>query len=101
VLPSDYEPWGLVVNEAMASGTPVLASDRVGSARDLIEPGQNGWIFPAGDVAALAATLQAALADREALARAGALAAERMGRWDFEADLAGLRAALGSLGLAP
>jgi glycosyltransferase involved in cell wall biosynthesis len=101
VLPSTYEPWGLVVNEAMASGTPVLASDRVGSARDLIEPGQNGWIFPAGDVAALTATLQTALSDREALARAGTLAAERMQRWNFDADVAGLRAALGSLGLAP
>lgn len=101
VLPSDYEPWGLVVNEAMACGTPVLASDRVGSARDLIEPGQSGWIFPAGDAHALARALEQALSDPAALARAGALAAQRVQRFDFEADAAGLQAALRFLGLLP
>lgn len=45
VLPSTREPWGLVVNEAMASGLPVIASNRCGSAEDLIVPGQNGLLF--------------------------------------------------------
>ena len=45
VLPSTSEPWGLVVNEAMASGLPVLASNRCGCVRDLVHDGVNGFTF--------------------------------------------------------
>jgi 1,2-diacylglycerol 3-alpha-glucosyltransferase len=45
VLPSTREPWGLVVNEAMASSLPVLVSSRCGSAEDLVEEGKNGFTF--------------------------------------------------------
>ncbi|CCH02842.1 glycosyl transferase group 1 [Fibrella aestuarina BUZ 2] len=45
VLPSLSEPWGLVVNEAMACGLPVLVSDRCGCAVDLVRDGQNGYTF--------------------------------------------------------
>jgi glycosyltransferase involved in cell wall biosynthesis len=47
------EQWGLVVNEAMASGIPVAVSDRCGCASDLVQQGENGWTFPPADVAAL------------------------------------------------
>ena len=57
VLPSTREPWGLVVNEAMAAGLPVLVSDRCGCAVDLIEPGRNGFVFPPADGAALTARM--------------------------------------------
>jgi len=53
VLPSRYEVWGLVVNEAMGHGLPVIASDAVGAVDDLIEPGVNGYVFRAGDRAGL------------------------------------------------
>lgn len=50
VLPSLREPWGLVVNEAMASGLPVIVSSRCGCAEDLVNPGGNGFLFdPASD----------------------------------------------------
>ena len=39
------------VAEALACGLPVLASSRVGAARDLLAPGRNGWVYPAGDAA--------------------------------------------------
>ncbi len=45
VLPSTREPWGLVVNEAMASGLPVIVSSRCGCADDLVEDGSNGFLF--------------------------------------------------------
>ena len=47
---STTEPWGLVVNEAMASGLPVLVSDRCGCAGDLVQEGVNGFTFDPGDV---------------------------------------------------
>jgi glycosyltransferase involved in cell wall biosynthesis len=53
ILPSISEPWGLVVNEAMASGLPVIVSDRCGCADDLVEDGRNGYIFPAEDADSL------------------------------------------------
>jgi len=55
VLPSDYgETWGLVVNEALASGVPAIVSDRCGCAEDLAAPQGAAHVFPGGDVAALA-----------------------------------------------
>jgi glycosyltransferase involved in cell wall biosynthesis len=58
VVPTLSEPWGVVVNEALACGSPVIASDAVGAAEDLVRDGVNGRVYPAGDVAALAAVLQ-------------------------------------------
>jgi glycosyltransferase involved in cell wall biosynthesis len=57
ILPSEGETWGLVVNEAFASGIPAIVSDAVGSAPDLIDANLTGWTFPMGDVAALARLL--------------------------------------------
>ena len=56
VLASTVEPWGLVVNEAMASGLPVLVSDRCGSA-ELVEEGKNGFLFDPSSVDQLAQRL--------------------------------------------
>jgi len=53
VVPSLYEPWGLVVHEGLAYGLPVIATDQVGAADDLIDPGTNGCIVPAGSSRAL------------------------------------------------
>jgi 1,2-diacylglycerol 3-alpha-glucosyltransferase len=53
ILPSTREPWGLVVNEAMASSLPVLVSDRCGCGIDLVKPGINGFLFDPYDQLAL------------------------------------------------
>jgi glycosyltransferase involved in cell wall biosynthesis len=45
VLPSSYEPWGIVVNEAMCFKLPIVASDRVGAAVDMVKDGENGYLF--------------------------------------------------------
>lgn len=90
VLPSDYgETWGLVVNEAMVCGLPVIVSDRVGCGPDLVEPGVTGAVFPFGDVLAMADCLCALAAD---LARTGALgrhAEERIRDYSVQHAVAG------------
>jgi glycosyltransferase involved in cell wall biosynthesis len=63
VLPSDSrETWGLVVNEAMAAGLPVVVSDAAGCSPDLVRPGENGFTHPCGDVVALADRLDQLIA---------------------------------------
>lgn len=57
VLPSRFDGFGLVVSEALACGTPVLVSNRVGAA-DLVRDGVNGWIVEAGSEEALRARLE-------------------------------------------
>lgn len=54
VLPSEYETWGLVVNEAMACGLPCIVSDTCGAAADLILEGKTGFTYPMGKVELLA-----------------------------------------------
>jgi glycosyltransferase involved in cell wall biosynthesis len=57
VLSSESETWGLVVNEALACGRPVIVSDACGCAPDLAADGLVGRVFPIGDVEALAAAI--------------------------------------------
>lgn len=58
VLPSSREPWGLVVNEAMASGLPVIVSRQCGCAEDLVADGKNGFIFDAADGTQLTTSME-------------------------------------------
>src|SRR6266850_1454862 len=78
VLPSDYEPFAVVVNEASCCGCPVAASDRVGATTDLIAPVNPDFIFPCGDVPALTELLRRALSDPIELARRGRDSLRRM-----------------------
>ncbi len=94
VLPSERESWGLVINEAMNAGCAIIANDRVGAAADLVRGGDNGFVYPCGDVAALAVSLRAVLRDPARAAAMGARSRALIGRWSFTEDLAGLRAAL-------
>ncbi len=97
VLPSHREPWGLAINEAMSLGLPVVVSDQVGCAPDLVSP-RNGWRFPAGDVQALTRVLDEALSDPDGLRTRGEASAERMKTWDIpqtaEGYVRGIQAAM-------
>jgi glycosyltransferase involved in cell wall biosynthesis len=81
VLPSSYDAFGVVVNEAMLCECPVAASDRVGAARDLIAHGRTGFVYRCGDVGALAALLQQAIADPTKLSEMGRAARAHMESW--------------------
>lgn len=95
-LPSDYEPWALVVNEAVAAGMAVVATDVVGAAAELVRDGVNGRLVCAGDLGALVDALRDVTApgaiDRYKAASAGVLA-----EWRRIGDpIAGVRAAIES-----
>lgn len=88
VLPSDYEPFAVVVNEAMCCGCPVVTSDRVGAARDLVAPVAPQLIFPCGDVDALAPILKDALNDRTRLQSIADAARAHIQTWSPERNIA-------------
>ncbi len=80
------EPWGLVVNEAMSCGLPVVATDAVGAAAGgLAVDGRTGLVVPERNEAALAAALERLGADDALRARLGAAAREHVRRFNFEA----------------
>ncbi|MGI9074375.1 MAG: glycosyltransferase family 4 protein [Bryobacteraceae bacterium] len=99
VLPSCVEPWGLVVNEAMCVGLPIIASDKVGSAADLIVEGQTGFTYPVGDIDALTEKLEAVLANPDYLIRMGTAGRERIQHWSIKEDIAGVLRAIESCGI--
>jgi len=97
VLPSAYgETWGLAVNEAMACKRPVLVSDRVGCAQDVVDP-SCGRIFPSADTASLAQTIGEMMRDRNALLQMGAAASVRAQLFDIAQTEVGLVAALAQI----
>jgi glycosyltransferase involved in cell wall biosynthesis len=96
VLPSrgPGETWGLAMNESMASGRPVIASSRVGGARDLIRAGVTGWIFESGNKDDLVRVLQCAVeAGPNGLRQMGQHAQSMMVDWSTEAAARAIAAA--------
>lgn len=88
---STVEQWGLVVNEAMATGLPVVVSGNCGCASDLVEEGVNGWIVDPLDTAAIAARLvdmAAPHTDRRAMGERGRLIVAAFGPDRFGDGLA-------------
>jgi glycosyltransferase involved in cell wall biosynthesis len=94
VLPSLFEPWGLVVNEAMASGLPCVVSDAVGSSEDLIIAGDTGSVFPSRDVAALAEAVRRLAEDASLRRRMGVEAQRRMQDWSMSTYAASVERAV-------
>jgi glycosyltransferase involved in cell wall biosynthesis/GT2 family glycosyltransferase len=83
-LLSTWEPWGVVVNEAAACGLPLVLSDGVGAAPDLLRDGENGTLVPAGDVTATAAALRRLAADPALRETQGARSRELVAGWGYE-----------------
>lgn len=96
VLPSRHEPWGVVVNEAMAAGLPVVLSDRVGAAPDLLEDGVNGRLFPSGDAERLAAAIAEIAGDADLRARMGAASRRVVAGWGYGPSVEGFASAVGA-----
>jgi glycosyltransferase involved in cell wall biosynthesis len=93
------EPWGLVCNEAMNQGLPVIVSDAVGAAAGgLVRDGHNGLVVPAGDSAALSNALVRLAGDSELRKRLGAAGARDVRAYTYDAWARGFSAALDSVG---
>lgn len=75
---TDFDIWGLVLNEAMAAGLPVICSPRAGAAPDLVEDGVTGYVMDYADTAAVANRVSQLLDQPEVAQRMGRLAAERI-----------------------
>lgn len=82
LLVSQDEPWGLVVNEAMAAELPIIVSDEVGAGPDLVVEGTNGYVIRARDVNALTEKIEALFASPE-IGAFGRASADIIKDWTF------------------
>ena len=99
VLPSGTgETWGLVVNEAMCLGLPIIVSDVVGCGPDLVYHGRNGYIFPVGDTEELARVLFGLIKDQSLRKKFGEESSKIIKNYSYKEDLRGIQNAVGKYG---
>lgn len=94
---SKTEQWGLVVNEAMASGLPVLVSNRCGCATDLVREGFNGWTFDPGDQKQLADLMCQLSGDEMSGVKMGEGSREIIAEWGPDRFVSGFLSAIKSV----
>lgn len=90
VLPSNFEPWGLVVNEAMCFGLPIIVSDQVGASGDLVAVGENGYVFETKNITMLATYLKQLLQDEMKKTKFGQYSKKLIENWSYKEDIKGL-----------
>ncbi|MCK4730460.1 MAG: glycosyltransferase family 4 protein [Candidatus Aenigmarchaeota archaeon] len=90
VLPSASETWGAVINEAMNFKLPIITTDNVGSAPDLIKNGENGYIYKVGDITALSKHLLRLLKNPKLIKKMGEKSYEIIYKWNFDKDVEGI-----------
>jgi glycosyltransferase involved in cell wall biosynthesis len=93
VLPTHSDPWGLVVNEAMASGLPIIVSSVAGCTADLVEDGWNGYVVPFQDSEKLSVAIDSVVRQPELRRQMSARSLERIRNYSPEACADGLAAA--------
>jgi glycosyltransferase involved in cell wall biosynthesis len=94
VLPSEQEPWGLIVNEVMCAGLPVVVAEEVGCVPDLVHDGRNGLLVRAGDVESLTDALRRLVRGHAERAEMGRQSLEVIRPWSYERCRTGLMAAI-------
>jgi len=100
-LLSEREPWAVVVNEAAACGLPLVLSDRVGAAHDLLRDGENGVLVAAGDVDAAADALRRLAGDPGLRLEYGARSRELAQDWGYGPSVESFRVAVREAATAP
>lgn len=87
IVPSEHEPYGLTVNEAMICGLPVIASNAVGAAFDLIDEGITGFTYPVGDIAELTKKLNTLLDNQPLKDTISTNAQLKMKHWSSQSNV--------------
>jgi glycosyltransferase involved in cell wall biosynthesis len=95
VFPTLSDPWGLVVNEAMACGLPIIATDVAGCTADLVQDGENGYVIPSANVGKLAEAMSVLARDPQLASRMGEHSARLIESFSPECCAAGLATAVG------
>jgi glycosyltransferase involved in cell wall biosynthesis len=94
VLASTNETWGLVVNEAMNFRLPIVVTDGVGSAADLVVSGENGFVVPRESPDALLAAMRRLIESADLRRAFGSVSQRKIGVWNYDAAAEGVVAAL-------
>ena len=84
VLPTREDIWGLVINEAMANGLPIISTDRCVAALELVKDGENGYVVPVNDVDALTIAIKKVLEDDEVCLKMGNESLKKIREYTFE-----------------
>ncbi len=92
VLPTHSDPWGLVVNEAMACGLPIIVSSVAGCAADLVEDGWNGYVVPPRDAGKLSVAIRSLVGQPELRKKMSGCSLERIRNYSPDACADGLAA---------
>ncbi len=94
VLPSEFETWGLVINEAMCYGVPIITTNMVGASFDLVRNGENGFLYSPGDINMLADILAKLLTDERLRSKMGKRSLEIISSWNYETCVRSIVSAL-------
>ncbi len=87
IVPSEHEPYGLTVNEAMICGLPVISSNAVGAAFDLIEEGKTGFTYPVGDITELTKKINAIIDNQSLKDTISTNAKQKMQHWSSQSNV--------------
>lgn len=90
VLPSEKEPFGLIINEVMNAGKAIITTREVGAARDLVQDGQNGFIIEADNLLSLKNALKKAIINRDILRAMGQESLRKIQTWSYDEDVTGI-----------
>lgn len=97
-LPSEREPFGLIINEVMNQAKAIITTNEVGATRDLVADGENGWVIKAGSEEALRNALHDALTcSSEQLEAMGKASLDKVSNWDYQSNIVTLRKALNAI----
>ena len=97
VLPAENEPWGLIVNEVMCAGVPIVVAEEVGCVPDLVRDGESGLLMQAGNVASLTTALRRLLTNQAERSAMGRKCLEIIDTWNYERCRVGIVAATESI----
>jgi glycosyltransferase involved in cell wall biosynthesis len=101
VFPSENEPWGLVLNEVMCAGLPIIASREIGAVPDLVRHEENGFIYDAGNIDQLSDCLHQLLITPDLRKRMGDRSRKLIEHWDYESCVRGIKQALARIETEP